>query len=140
MPQGGRGTCQPGARTVLCRSGTRLDWSNSTGLMKMPCPCPRETSSSMKLDEAPRVFGLWSGLGCCLRFAFRKSLWGPSIFSLVSSFSTLGNLPWDSPHHATSSPFPQIVPMLYLWPGLALTPLSNYPSPALQHRGQGSQP
>ena len=59
---------------------------------------------------APRVFGLWSGLGCGLGFAFRKSLWGPSIFSLGSTLSTLGKLPRGSIHHATSSAFPQIVP------------------------------
>ena len=58
----------------------------------------------------PRVFGLWSGLGCGLGIAFRKSLWGPSIFSLGSTLSTLGKLPRGSIHHATSSAFPQIVP------------------------------
>ena len=42
---------------------------------------------------APRVFGLWSGLGCGLRFAFRKSLGGPSIFSLGITLSTLRETP-----------------------------------------------
>ena len=59
--------------------------------------------------QAPRVFGLWSGLGCGLGYAFRKSLGGPSIFSLGSTLSTLGKLPRGSIHHATSSAFPQIV-------------------------------
>ena len=59
--------------------------------------------------SAPRFFGLWSGLGCGLGLAFKKSIGGPSIFSLGSYLSTLGNLPWDSIHHATTSPFPQII-------------------------------
>ena len=57
---------------------------------------------------ASQLFGLWSGL----RFAFRKSLAGPSILSLGSILSTHGNLLRGSIHHATSSPFPQIVPLL----------------------------
>ena len=47
---------------------------------------------------APRVFGLWSGLGCGLGFAFKKILGEPSIFSLGSISSTLGNLPRGSLH------------------------------------------
>ena len=58
------------------------------------------------------VFGLWSGLGYGLGFAFRKFLGLPSIFSLGSTLSTLGNLPRGSIHHATSLAFPQIVPMV----------------------------
>ena len=50
-----------------------------------------------------------------LRFAFikppRSFPWGPSIFSLGSKLSTLGKLPRGSIHHATSSAFPQIVPL-----------------------------
>ena len=63
---------------------------------------------------APRVFGLWSGLGCGLGLVFRKSLGGPSIFSLGSTLSTLGKLPRGSIHHATSSAFPQIVPDMFV--------------------------
>ena len=57
---------------------------------------PLATSSARpkaKNPAAPRVFGLWSGLGCGLGFAFRKSLGGPSIFSLGSTLCTLGKLP-----------------------------------------------
>ena len=60
---------------------------------------------------APQVFGLMSVLGCGLGFAFRKSLGGPSIFSLGSTLSTLWKLHRCSIHHATSSAFPQIVPV-----------------------------
>ena len=58
---------------------------------------PLATSSARPKAKNPwglwplRVFGLWSGLGCGLGFAFRKSLGGPSIFSLGSTLSTLGN-------------------------------------------------
>ena len=68
-------------------------------------------------NPAPRVFGVWSGLGCGLGFAFRKFLGGPSIFSLGSTLSTLGKLPRGSIHHATSSAFPQIVPHCPIWAG-----------------------
>ena len=51
------------------------------------------------------------GPGCGLGFTFRKSLGGPSIFSLGSTLSTLGKLPGGSIHHAASSAFPQIVPL-----------------------------
>ena len=51
--------------------------------------CPRAVPRFLNLSHlgrsgsgsaAPRVFGLWSGLGCGLGFAFGKSLGGPSIF------------------------------------------------------------
>ena len=58
------------------------------------------------IPPAPRVFGLFSFLGCGLGFTFRKSLGEPSIFSLGSSLCTVGNLPRGSIHHATSLPFP----------------------------------
>ena len=60
----------------------------------------------------PRVFGLGSGLGCGLRFAFRKPLGGPSICSLASLLSILGNLPRGSIHHDNPSACPQIVPVV----------------------------
>ena len=60
---------------------------------------------------APRVFGRGFGLGYGLGLAFRKSLGGPSIYSLGTPLSTLGNLPRGSIHHYTPSAFPQIVPL-----------------------------
>ena len=75
-------------------------------------PHPRPDQRPRTLGACgPQVFGLWSGLGCGLGYAFRKSLGGPSIFSLGSTLSTLGKLPRGSIHHATSLPFPQIVPL-----------------------------
>ena len=67
-----------------------------------------------KGPQAPRVFGLWSGRGCGQGFAFRKFRGGPSIFFRGSTLSTLGKLPRGSIHHATSSAFPQIVPVSQL--------------------------
>ena len=55
---------------------------------------PGQTKGQKPLGPiAPRVFGLWSALLCGLGFAFRKSLWGPTIFSLGSTLSTLGETP-----------------------------------------------
>ena len=65
---------------------------------------------------APWVFGLCFGIGCGLGFVFRKFLGTPSIFYLGSTLSTLGNLPRGSIHHATSSAFPQIVPVYSVQP------------------------
>ena len=73
---------------------------------------PLALADSIFLPAASRVFGLLSGLGCGLGFAFRKSLGGPSIYSLGSTLSTRGKLPRGSIHHATSSAFPQIGPFL----------------------------
>ena len=83
------------------------------GPLSTQCTPLEEYSKGQKPSgpAAPRVFGLWSGLGCGLGLAFRKSLGGPSIFSLGSTLSTLGKLPRGSIHHATSSAFPQIVPL-----------------------------
>ena len=70
-------------------------------LKASPWPHPRP-------DQRPKPpRGLWP-LGF---LAFRKFLGEPSIFSLGSTLSTLGKLPWGSIHHATSSAFPQIVPL-----------------------------
>ena len=88
-----------------------LPWKTIEGLLwdflkVNPWPYPRP-------DQSPetQVFGLMSVLGCGLGFAFRKSLGGPSIFSLGSTLSTLWKLHRCSIHHATSSAFPQIVPV-----------------------------
>ena len=52
-----------------------------------PWPHPCQTKSQKPSGPAaPYVFGLRSGLGCGLGFAFIKSLVGPSIFSLGSPF------------------------------------------------------
>ena len=51
--------------------------------------------------QAPRFFGLGSGLRCGLGFTFRKPLGGPSICSLGSPLSTLGKIPRGSIHHDT---------------------------------------
>ena len=77
-----------------------------------PWPYHRPDQRSETLRACgPSVFGLWSGLGCGLGFALKIPCGTfTSIFSLGSILSTLGNLPRDSIHHATSSPFPQIVP------------------------------
>ena len=74
---------------------------------------PLATSSARPKprNSETQVFGLMSVLGCGLGFAFRKSLGGPSIFSLGSTLSTLRKLPRGFIHHATSSAFPQIVPV-----------------------------
>ena len=75
-----------------------------------PHPRPDQRPKTRGAAGPEGFFGLRSGLGCGLGFTFRKSLWGPSIFSLGSTLSTLGKLPRGSIHHATSSAFPQIVP------------------------------
>ena len=62
------------------------------------------------------VFGLGSGLGCGLGFAFRKPQGGA--FNILPRES-IENLPRGSIHHYTPSAFPQIVP-LYLTPCLML--------------------
>ena len=91
-----------------------------------PWPHPRPDQRPKTLGACgPSGFCLWSGLGCGLGFAFRKSLWGPSIFSLGSTLRTLWKLPRSSIHHATSSAFPQIVPVF-----LGIDHLDN--SPPLQ--------
>ena len=70
------------------------------------------TEQKPSRPAAPRIFGLWSGLGCGLGFAFRKSLGGPSIFFLGSSLSIRGKLHRDSIDHATALAFSQIVAVL----------------------------
>ena len=54
------------------------------------------------------AFGLAKDVASGL--TLENPLGGPSIFSHGSTLSTLGNLPRDSIHHATSSPFSKIVP------------------------------
>ena len=102
---------------------------------------PRGPLGGLSGPAASRVFDLWSGLGCGLEFAFRKSLGGPSIFSLGSTLSNLGKLPRGSIHHATSSAFPQIVPVSSVASGAGVYNVYNLlrvfpPAPGRAHRSQ----
>ena len=60
-----------------------------------PWPHPRPDQRPKTLGPAaPLVFGLQPGLDCDLRFAFRKSLGGPSIFSLAREYIEYS---WEPP-------------------------------------------